>query len=255
MGHNLPGRHGDDAAVNRDFEDLGGVNPYEMLGVPPDADTMEIKRAYRRLVLTAHTDRGGDGESLRRLNLAREVLLDRARRIEIDQRLRRQRGGDDEILEEVPIPEPEPQAAPSENQFGWTYGTGPAQHTTSQPTPEPQATPHKDQFSWTYGTGPSTPPPLYQWQPYTKPVYRQPVRQRTRYRYPAAPRDLFRRQWNRLAIASLVVSLLFWPVGLPMGVIAVVQVRRRNQRGAGLAWIAIGWSVLALCIVVSAGRI
>jgi len=255
VGHDLPEGHGD-TAVNRDFEDLGGVSPYELIGVPPGAGTAEIKRAYRRLVLTAHTDRGGDAESLKRLNLAREVLLDRARRIEIDQRLRRQRGQDDEILEEVPIPEPEPQAAPSKNQFSWTYGTGPAQHAAPQPTPEPQATPREDQFSWTYGTGPSPPPPPYQRQPYTKPVYRQPVRQRTRYRYPAAPRDPYRRRWNRLAIASLVVSLVFWPAGLPMGVIAVVQVRRRNQRGAALAWITIGWSVLALCIaVISAGRI
>ena len=45
----------------------------------------------------------------------------------------------------------------------------------------------------------------------------------------AAPGDPYHRRWNRLAIASLVVSFLFWPVGLPMAITALVQKHRRNN--------------------------
>ena len=255
MGPNLPEGHGG-PAVNRDFEDLGGANPYELLGVPPDADTTQIKLAYRFLVQTMHSDRGGNEESLKRLNLAREVLLDPARRIDIDHRLRQQRGESDGIHREAP--NPEPHAAPSTSQFAWTYGTGPAQHSASQPTPEPLETPYEDQFTWKPGTGPSPqqaqreqhtdperaePSPPYQWQH---------VQYETTYRhygYPPAQRNPYRRRWNRLAVASLVMTFVFWPLALPLAVSALVQIRRRNERGANLAWLAIALGVLVLCIV------
>jgi hypothetical protein len=36
------------------------VNPYDVLGVRPGASADEVRAAWRRKVLTAHPDRGGD---------------------------------------------------------------------------------------------------------------------------------------------------------------------------------------------------
>jgi hypothetical protein len=40
---------------------------FERLGLPPTADTEEVKRAYRRRVKNVHPDHGGDSESFKRL--------------------------------------------------------------------------------------------------------------------------------------------------------------------------------------------
>lgn len=251
--------------MSRDFEDLGGADPYELLRVPPDADAADIKRAHRHLVQTAHTDRGGDREAMSRINLARDVLLDPARRTEIERRLRRLRSEGDTITREASAKSRPPQARPPGHQSGWTYGAGPdpaqakrAPHPA--PEPEPQAAPHKDPFAWTYGADPSTPraqrprrpapqrrwadpPAPNQWQRDTQAASRRPV-----YQQPGRG-DPGRRRWNRLALTALVVSLIFWPVGLLLAVAAVVQARLRNERGAGLVWIAIGWSILILLVI------
>jgi curved DNA-binding protein CbpA len=73
--------------ANRDLEDLGWTDPYELLGVSPDAATADIERVYRRLVRRTHPDAGGDEASQKRLNLAREVLLNPDRRNDMDLRL------------------------------------------------------------------------------------------------------------------------------------------------------------------------
>lgn len=46
-----------------------------MLGVSPSATTGQIKRAYRRLALDLHPDRGGDPAGFQQLVVARELLL------------------------------------------------------------------------------------------------------------------------------------------------------------------------------------
>ena len=48
-----------------------------VLGVGHDADEGEIRAAHRRLIATAHPDRGGSEEETRRINAAREVLTRR----------------------------------------------------------------------------------------------------------------------------------------------------------------------------------
>lgn len=40
---------------------------FERLGLPPTADTDEVKRAYRRRVKNVHPDHGGDSEAFKRL--------------------------------------------------------------------------------------------------------------------------------------------------------------------------------------------
>ena len=50
-----------------------------LLGVGADADAAEIRAAHRRLVADAHPDHGGTDEAARRLNAARDLLLDAMR--------------------------------------------------------------------------------------------------------------------------------------------------------------------------------
>lgn len=55
---------------------------YEVLGVPPDASTEDVREAYRRLAFRYHPDRnqaGGD-ERMARINEAYSILSDPLRR-------------------------------------------------------------------------------------------------------------------------------------------------------------------------------
>jgi curved DNA-binding protein CbpA len=49
---------------------------YAELGVPPGAPADDIKRAYRKLALDVHPDRGGSERRMRRLNEAWATLGD-----------------------------------------------------------------------------------------------------------------------------------------------------------------------------------
>eukprot|EP00403_Amphidinium_massartii_P029651 CAMPEP_0178406412 /NCGR_PEP_ID=MMETSP0689_2-20121128/18899_1 /TAXON_ID=160604 /ORGANISM="Amphidinium massartii, Strain CS-259" /LENGTH=622 /DNA_ID=CAMNT_0020027453 /DNA_START=46 /DNA_END=1915 /DNA_ORIENTATION=+ len=55
---------------------MGDTELYDILGVTPDATTQEISKAYRKLALTCHPDRGGDQDLFDRISKARDVLLD-----------------------------------------------------------------------------------------------------------------------------------------------------------------------------------
>lgn len=56
---------------------------------------------------------------------------------------------------------------------------------------------------------------------------------------------------NRLAVASLVCSLLFTPLGLVLGIVARRQIRRTGQRGNGLAAAGIVISILTFALTVA----
>eukprot|EP01062_Namystynia_karyoxenos_P025852 TRINITY_DN2025_c0_g1_i1.p1 TRINITY_DN2025_c0_g1~~TRINITY_DN2025_c0_g1_i1.p1 ORF type:complete len:454 (+),score=174.34 TRINITY_DN2025_c0_g1_i1:109-1362(+) len=53
---------------------------YDTLGVKPDADEAAIKRAYRKLALKHHPDRGGDEAKFKEIGHAYEVLVDEKKR-------------------------------------------------------------------------------------------------------------------------------------------------------------------------------
>nr|WP_239987485.1 DnaJ domain-containing protein [Sphingosinithalassobacter portus] len=46
-----------------------------LLDVPADADAEQIRAAHRRLIARVHPDRGGSAELTRRVNAARDLLL------------------------------------------------------------------------------------------------------------------------------------------------------------------------------------
>ena len=48
-----------------------------VLDLPPHADADAIRQAHRRLVAQVHPDRGGSADLTRRVNAARDLLLDR----------------------------------------------------------------------------------------------------------------------------------------------------------------------------------
>lgn len=65
----LPSGDDGDAVVARE-------PPHEVLGVEPDAPEAAVKGAYRRLLKERHPDQGGSTEEFKRLQEAKEAMLD-----------------------------------------------------------------------------------------------------------------------------------------------------------------------------------
>ncbi len=62
----------------------GSDDLYERLGVSKTATPDEIKKAYRKLALSKHPDRGGDKEEFQAIQQAHEVLMDAEKRAAYD---------------------------------------------------------------------------------------------------------------------------------------------------------------------------
>lgn len=60
------------------------MNPYEILGVDKTASQDEIKKAYRKHVMTHHPDKGGDTEKFKSIQNAYEILSDSEKRANFD---------------------------------------------------------------------------------------------------------------------------------------------------------------------------
>lgn len=58
---------------------------YEVLGISKDASPEDVKKAYRKLALKHHPDRGGDPEQFKKVQEAYEVLSDPKKRQNFDQ--------------------------------------------------------------------------------------------------------------------------------------------------------------------------
>lgn len=57
---------------------------YEVLGVSRDASEEDIKKAYKKLAMQHHPDRGGDAEQFQKISNAYETLSDPDKRRELD---------------------------------------------------------------------------------------------------------------------------------------------------------------------------
>jgi DnaJ family protein C protein 9 len=64
---------------------FGDKSVYEILGVAKDATEEEIKKAYRKLALKYHPDKGGDAKQFQALSLAHSILSDQEKRKIYDQ--------------------------------------------------------------------------------------------------------------------------------------------------------------------------
>lgn len=58
---------------------------YEILGIPKTASQDEIKKAYRKLALKYHPDKGGEQEKFKKINEAYQILSDPQKRSNYDQ--------------------------------------------------------------------------------------------------------------------------------------------------------------------------
>ena len=58
---------------------------YKILGIAKNATEKDIKKAYRKLALTHHPDRGGDEENFKKISGAYEILKDKEKRKIYDQ--------------------------------------------------------------------------------------------------------------------------------------------------------------------------
>lgn len=61
-------------------KDVDTTKLYEVLGVEKDADAKAIKKAYRKMAIKHHPDKGGDEHTFKEVNAAYEILSDEKKR-------------------------------------------------------------------------------------------------------------------------------------------------------------------------------
>jgi curved DNA-binding protein len=66
------------------------MNYYDILGVPRDASQEEVKKAFRKLAMKHHPDKGGDPNEFQKISEAYETLSDTDKRLQYDNPTARQ---------------------------------------------------------------------------------------------------------------------------------------------------------------------
>lgn len=61
-------------------EEIDNEKLYEVLGIAKTANENEIRKAFKKLAIKHHPDRGGDAEKFKEVNAAYEVLSDPEKR-------------------------------------------------------------------------------------------------------------------------------------------------------------------------------
>lgn len=69
----------------RPRKEVNTTKLYEILGVSKKATTEEIKKAFKKLALQNHPDKGGDPEKFKEINKAHSILADQEKRDIYDQ--------------------------------------------------------------------------------------------------------------------------------------------------------------------------
>ena len=73
------GMHGHGSG-RRQKKEVDNNKYYELLGVDKKAQLKDIKKAYHKLALKEHPDKGGDPEKFKLITAAYEVLSDKEKR-------------------------------------------------------------------------------------------------------------------------------------------------------------------------------
>jgi DnaJ family protein A protein 2 len=76
---------GFDEGMRRPASRADTTKLYETLGVSKEASQAEIKKAYRKLAIQHHPDKGGDEEKFKEITRAYEILSDAEKRAQYDQ--------------------------------------------------------------------------------------------------------------------------------------------------------------------------
>jgi len=67
---------GGEGPARRQQREVNTSRFYELLGVGKDADQDAIKKAFRKMAMTHHPDKGGDPEKFKEISKAYEILSD-----------------------------------------------------------------------------------------------------------------------------------------------------------------------------------
>lgn len=70
----FPGFGGGDPRDSSDNGEVDNKEFYDIIGVPQEASADDIRKAYRKKVIKAHPDKGGDVEEFKKLQAAYEIL-------------------------------------------------------------------------------------------------------------------------------------------------------------------------------------
>ncbi|TCC10337.1 J domain-containing protein [Kribbella soli] len=207
---------------SRDFRDLDGADPWKLLGVSRSAGAEEIKRSYRRLSRSHHTDVGGDSRQQVKLNRAYEILTDPTRRADYALLLQRKERPQD-FVRPTARTEPEPDE-PVADPFDWASGPG----RTGTPPRQDRYTapPYEQPYQDPYTESPYADPPYR--DSYTAPQYRDSY---------TAPtyRPQRRRGVSGQAVGAVLTAFICSPVSIYLS----ISVLRNNRPGRPLAWLAI----------------
>lgn len=85
FGGSFPGFHGHGRGGDSDDEPVDNESYYKLLGVDKNATEREVKKAFKKMAMKHHPDRGGDEETFKKIEKAKEVLTDENKRRLYDQ--------------------------------------------------------------------------------------------------------------------------------------------------------------------------